>query len=136
VAKALKPSLRREFIVQQTNCEDFFSLNANTVAGGDDFFVDDLFDFSDGSLHYEQQDYVEEKKGLSFLSKSKDQGEDDSNSNSTGVSYDSLFSAELAVPVTLSLSLFFVFLTLFLFFIGNFCFLIIEIWCRPVTWRT
>ncbi|KAL9312439.1 hypothetical protein ACSQ67_017891 [Phaseolus vulgaris] len=62
VAKALKPSLMGEFIVQQTNCEDFFCLNANTVVGGDDFFVDDLFDFSDGSLHYEQQDCVEEKK--------------------------------------------------------------------------
>ncbi|XP_014502491.1 GATA transcription factor 7 [Vigna radiata var. radiata] len=98
VAKALKPSLRREFIVQQTHCEDFFSLNANTVAGGDDFFVDDLFDFSDGSLHYEPQEYVEEKKSLSASSQSKDRGEDDSNSNSTGVSYDSLFSAELAVP--------------------------------------
>lgn len=105
VAKALKPSLMGEFIVQQTNCEDFFCLNANTVVGGDDFFVDDLFDFSDGSLHYEQQDCVEEKKSLSASSQSKDQGEDDSNSNSTGASYDSLFSAELAVPVTLSLSL-------------------------------
>lgn len=127
MAKALKPSLRREFIVQQTHCEDFFSLNANTVAGGDDFFVDDLFDFSDGSLHYEPQEYVEEKKSLSASSQSKDRGEDDSNSNSTGVSYDSLFSAELAVPVTLSLC----FLSVSCFsnpgLVFLLCFLIIEI---------
>ncbi|KAG5064987.1 hypothetical protein GYH30_008556 [Glycine max] len=96
VAKALKPSLRREFIVQQMLCEDIFSLNANTVAAGEDFSVDDLFDFSNGSLHNEQQQEYDE--GKQSLSASEDRGEDDCNSNSTGVSYDSLFSTELAVP--------------------------------------
>ncbi|KAG5147150.1 hypothetical protein AAZX31_06G008300 [Glycine max] len=99
VAKALKPSLRSEFIVQKMHCEDIFSLNANTVAVGEDFSVDDLFDFSNGSLHNEhQQECDEEKQSLSASSQSQDRGEDDSNSNSTGVSYDSLFSTELAVP--------------------------------------
>ncbi|RDY14734.1 GATA transcription factor 7 [Mucuna pruriens] len=99
VAKALKTSLRREFIVQQTSWEENLCLNPNTVAGGEDFSVDDLFDFSDGSLHYEQQEYDEEKETLSVSSQSQDRGgEDDSNSNSTGGSYDSLFTAELAVP--------------------------------------
>ncbi|TKY75433.1 GATA transcription factor 5 [Spatholobus suberectus] len=93
VAKALKPSLRGEFIVQQTPLyEEFLCLNANTVGGGEDFFVDDLLDFSNG------EGYDEEKESVSVSSQSQDRGEDDSNSNSTGVSYDSFFSTELAVP--------------------------------------
>lgn len=105
VAKALKPSLRREFIYQQGLREEFLSLNANNVVvgGGDDFSVDDLFDFSNGefqhaSLHYEQQQQYseEEKDSLSFSSQSQD---DSSNSISAGVS---IFSGELAVPVSLS----------------------------------
>ncbi|KAK7351888.1 hypothetical protein VNO77_11641 [Canavalia gladiata] len=98
MAKALKPSLRREFMFQQTLCEEIFGLNTNTVVGGEDFSVDDLFDFSNGSLHYEQQEYDEEKESLSVSSQSQDRGEDDTNSNSAGVSYDSIFSTELAVP--------------------------------------
>ncbi|XP_027354953.1 GATA transcription factor 7-like [Abrus precatorius] len=97
-AKALKPSLRREFFFQQTLCEEILCLNANTVAGGEDFSVDDLLDLSDGSLHYEQQEYDGGKESLSASSQSQDRGEDDSNSNSTGVSNDSIFSTELAVP--------------------------------------
>lgn len=99
VAKALKPSLRREFIVQQTLCEEILCLNANTVVAGEDFSVDDLLDFSNG------EEYNEEKESLSVSSESQDRGEDDSNSNSTGVSSDSFFTTELILPVTLALSL-------------------------------
>ncbi|KAK7310605.1 hypothetical protein RJT34_08209 [Clitoria ternatea] len=103
VAEALKPSLRREFIFQQALCEEILCLNATTVVGGEDFSVDDLLDFSNGSLHYEQQEHNdddedEEKETLSVSSLSQDRGEDDSNSNSTGASNDSIFATELAVP--------------------------------------
>ncbi|KAJ1386303.1 Zinc finger, GATA-type [Sesbania bispinosa] len=90
VAKALKPSLRREFF-QQALCEEIFCLNANTVVGGEDFSVDDLLDFSNDEF---QQEYDEEKDSLSASSSLSQ----DSNSNSTGVSSDSIFSTELAVP--------------------------------------
>ncbi|XP_020218869.1 GATA transcription factor 7 [Cajanus cajan] len=94
VDKALKPSLRREFIVQQTLCEEIFCLNANAggAGAGEDFSVDDLLDFSNG------EEYNEETESVSVSSQSQDRGEDDSNSNSTGVSCDSFFSTELAVP--------------------------------------
>lgn len=112
VAKALKPSLRSEFIFHQPLCEEILCFNPNTVVGGEDFSVDDLFDFSNGefqhgSLHYEQEEeqeepeeeeeYDEEKDNVSISS----QSQDDNNSNSTAVSNDSIFSGELAVPVSL-----------------------------------
>lgn len=107
-AKALKPSLRSEFIFHQPLCEEILCFTPNTVVGGEDFSVDDLFDFSNGefqhgSLHYEQQqeqeepeeeEYELEKDNLSISS----QSQDDNTSNSTAVSDDSIFSGELAVP--------------------------------------
>lgn len=107
VATALKPSLRRELVFQQTLGEELFYLNANTVVGGEDFSVDDLLDLSNGeSLHHEQQDNGEEKENSSLSSHSLSEN---SNSNSTDASYDSIFSTELLVPVSL-----FLFLILFL----------------------
>ncbi|KAL2346090.1 hypothetical protein Fmac_000090 [Flemingia macrophylla] len=95
VAEALKPSLRREFIVPQPLYDDIFCLNANAVAAaGEDFSVDDLLDFSN------EEDYYEEIESVSVSSQSQDRGEDDINSNSTGVSCDSFFSTELAVPAS------------------------------------
>lgn len=101
VAKALKPSLRREFVFQQTLGEELFSFNSNTVVAGEDFSVDDLLDFSNGDvLHHEQhnEDDEEEKDSLSLSSHSLSE---DSNSNSNDASYDSIFSTELLVPVSL-----------------------------------
>ncbi|KAK7409797.1 hypothetical protein VNO78_00122 [Psophocarpus tetragonolobus] len=89
VVKALKPSLRREFIVQQMLCKDILCLNANTVAAAEDFSVDELLDFSNTSLHYEEKESSWQ---------SQDREEDDTSSNSIDVSYDTLFSTELAVP--------------------------------------
>ncbi|MCI55262.1 GATA transcription factor 5-like, partial [Trifolium medium] len=62
VAKALKPSLRSEFVFQQTLGEELFSFNANTVVAGEDFSVDDLLDFSNGDdvIHHENDDDEEE----------------------------------------------------------------------------
>lgn len=102
VAKALKPSLRREFIFQQALSEELLYLNGNTVVGGEDFSVDDLLDFSNGeSLHYEQlqqQEKHDEEKSLS----SSNSLSQDSNSNSTDISCDSIFTTELVVPVSLA----------------------------------
>jgi hypothetical protein len=105
VAKALKPSLRREFVFQQTLGEELFSFNANTVVAGEDFSVDDLLDFSNGDvIHHENNNEEEEEKDNSSLS-SHSLSEDNNSSNSTDASYDSIFSTELLVPVSLSLSL-------------------------------
>lgn len=115
VATALKPSLRRELLFQQTLGEELFYLNANTVVGGEDFSVDDLLDLSNGeSLHHEQQDDDEEKENSSLSSHSLSEN---SNSNSTDASYDSIFSTELLVPVSL-----FLFLILFLLRFSKACF--------------
>ncbi|XP_061368390.1 GATA transcription factor 7-like isoform X1 [Gastrolobium bilobum] len=97
---ALKPSLRREFIFQQALREEILYLNGNTVVGGEDFSVDDLLDFSNGEFQHhseQEQEYDKEKHSLSVSSLSHD----DSNSYSSGVSYDSIFSTELVVPVSL-----------------------------------
>lgn len=97
VAKALKPSLRREFVFQQTLGEELFSFTANTVVAGEDFSVDDLLDFSNGGdiLHH---DGDEEEKDSS-LSLSSQSLSEDNNSNSTDASFDSsIFSTELLVP--------------------------------------
>lgn len=99
VAKALKPSLRREFVFQQTLGEELFSFNSNTVVAGEDFSVDDLLDFSNGDEQHHEGD-EEEKDSLSLSSHSLSE---DSNSNSTDASYDSIFPTELLVPVSLSL---------------------------------
>ncbi|CAJ2642676.1 unnamed protein product [Trifolium pratense] len=105
VAKALKPSLRSEFVFQQTlGGEELFSYNANTVVAGEDFFVDDLLDFSNGDdvIHHEnnnddEEEEEEEEKDNSSLS-SHSLSEDNNSSNSTDASYDSIFSTELLVP--------------------------------------
>lgn len=94
VAKALKPSLRREFVFQQTLGEELFSFNSNTVVAGEDFSVDDLLDFSNGDEQHHEGD-EEEKDSLSLSSHSLSE---DSNSNSTDASYDSIFTNELLVP--------------------------------------
>jgi len=99
VAKALKPSLRSEFVFQQTLGEELFSFTANTVVSGEDFSVDDLLDFSNGGeiLHHDGDEDEEEKESSLSLSSQ-------SLSNSTDASFDSsIFSTELLVPVSFSL---------------------------------
>ncbi|KAL5073602.1 hypothetical protein RYX36_012586 [Vicia faba] len=101
VAKALKPSLRREFVFQQTLGEELFSFNSSAVVAGEDFSVDDLLDFSNGDvIHYEQQhnEDEEDSEEKDSLSLSSHWLSEDSNSNSTDASYDSIFSTELLVP--------------------------------------
>lgn len=101
VAKALKPSLRSEFVFQQTLGEELFSFTANTVVAGEDFSVDDLLDFSNGGdiLHHDG-DEQEKDSSLSLSSQSLSE---DNNSNSTDASFDSsIFSTELLVPVSFS----------------------------------
>lgn len=97
VAKALKPSLRSEFVFQQSLGEELFSFTANTVVAGEDFSVDDLLDFSNGGdiLHHDGDEQEKE----SSLSPSSQSLSEDNNSNSTDASFDSsIFSTELLVP--------------------------------------
>ncbi|TKY67618.1 GATA transcription factor 7 [Spatholobus suberectus] len=97
-AKALKPSLRTEFVFSQAICDEFLCFNANNIVVGEDFSVDDLLDFSNG-VGKEFDDYEdEEKDSTSGSSQSQDRTEDDSNSNSTAGGGDSVFAGELSVP--------------------------------------
>ncbi|KAG4967017.1 hypothetical protein JHK87_032668 [Glycine soja] len=104
-AKALKPSLRTEFIFPQAIYDEILCFNANNVVAGEDFSVDDLLDFSNGEFQvgkdfddYEE-DEDEEKGSTSGSMQSQDRTEDDSNSNSTaGGGGDSVFAGELSVP--------------------------------------
>lgn len=106
-AKALKPSLRTEFIFPQAIYDEILCFNANNVVAGEDFSVDDLLDFSNGEFQvgkdfddYEE-DEDEEKGSTSGSLQSQDRTEDDSNSNSTaGGGGDSVFAGELSVPVS------------------------------------
>ncbi|XP_028788198.1 GATA transcription factor 7 [Neltuma alba] len=102
VAKALKPSLRRELSFQQkTLCEEILYLNGNNGVSGEDFSVDDLLDLSHDEFQHvlaeKENDFEddEEKKDGSFVS-------DDANSNSGSDSgtadTESAFAGELAVP--------------------------------------
>ena len=122
VAKALKPSLRSEFVFQQTLGEELFSFTANTVVSGEDFSVDDLLDFSNGGeiLHHDGDEDEEEKESSLSLSSQ-------SLSNSTDASFDSsIFSTELLVPVSFSL----------LFSFSPFCsVVVIEIEITGWWWR-
>lgn len=109
MAKALKPSLRRELAFQQKAfCDEILCLNGNNAGAGEDFSVDDLLDFSNGEFQhgfpaanggggdFEEDDDDEEKDGSSVS--------DDVNSNSGSVSVagdsESVFASELAVPVS------------------------------------
>lgn len=105
VAKALKPSLRRELAFQpKAFCEEILCLNGNNGGAGEDFSVDDLLDFSSGEFQHGfvgngddfEEDDEEEKDGSSVS--------DDVNSNSGSVSgagdSESAFASELAVPVS------------------------------------
>lgn len=98
-AKALKPSLRTEFLFSQVICDEILYFNANNIVVGDDFSVDDLLDFSNGE---EIDNYEDEEKNSSFgFSQSQDRTEDENNSNSTagdGGDSDSIFTGELSVP--------------------------------------
>ncbi|XP_027355680.1 GATA transcription factor 7-like [Abrus precatorius] len=103
-AKALKPSLRTEFIFPQAICDEILCLNANNIVVSEDFSVDDLLDFSNGEVQVgkEIDDYEEEEdeEKDSTTSQSQDPTEDDSNSNSTAgaADSDSVFAGELSVP--------------------------------------
>lgn len=97
-AKALKPSLRTEFVFSQAICDEILCFNANNIVVGEDFSVDDLLDFSKEIDNYENEE-DEEKDSTSGSSQSQDPTEDDSNSNSTaGGGDDSVFAGELSVP--------------------------------------
>ncbi|KAF7841036.1 GATA transcription factor 7-like [Senna tora] len=112
VAKALKSSLHRELAFLKSSSpqafgEEIWCLNSNNgVGGGEDFSVDDLFDFSQDEFQHEygvvqeEEEEDEEKDALSDSS-SQDRSEEDSNSsNSSSGAADSdfIFSGELAVP--------------------------------------
>ncbi|KAI5434259.1 hypothetical protein KIW84_021215 [Lathyrus oleraceus] len=62
VVKALKPSLRREFVYQQMLDEELLSFNSNTVIAGEDFSIDELLDFSNSDEQHHEED-EEEKYG-------------------------------------------------------------------------
>lgn len=105
MAKALKPSFRRELAFQQKAfCEEMLCLNGNNGGAGEDFSVDDLLDFSNGEFQHgfvgngEVFEEDDEEKDVSSVS-------DDVNSNSGSVSgsgdSESAFAGELAVPASL-----------------------------------
>ncbi|KAG4993949.1 hypothetical protein JHK86_030776 [Glycine max] len=105
-AKALKPSLRTEFIFPQAIYDEILCFNANNVVANEDFSMDDLLDFSNGEFQvgkdfddYEEEE-DEEKNSTSGSLQSQDRAEDDNNSNSTagGGGHDYVFAGELSVP--------------------------------------
>lgn len=102
-AKALKPSLRTEFIFPQAICDEILCFNANNIVVGEDFSVDDLLDFSNGEFQLGKDfDVCEEEEDEEKDSSSgslQDRIEDDSNSNSAACGGgDSVFAGELSVP--------------------------------------
>ncbi|KAI9123408.1 hypothetical protein K1719_004708 [Acacia pycnantha] len=103
VANALKSSLHRELAglksTQQAFGEEIRCFNSNNGVAGEDFSVDDLFDFSQSEFQPEYEEDDEEKDSLSG-SYSHDRSEEDTNSNSSSGLGDSgfVFSNELAVP--------------------------------------
>ncbi|XP_054776730.1 GATA transcription factor 5-like [Prosopis cineraria] len=103
VANALKSSLHRELTclksTQQAFGEEIWCFNSNNGVAGEDFSVDDLFDFSQNEFQPEYEEDDEEKDSLS-CSSSHDRSEEDTNSNSSSLAGDSdfIFSNELAVP--------------------------------------
>ncbi|KAK7264238.1 hypothetical protein RJT34_31844 [Clitoria ternatea] len=102
-SKALKPSLRTEFIFPQAICDEVLCFNANNIVVSEDFSVDDLLDFSNGEFQVgkEFHDYEEDEEKDSTTSGSSQPMEDDGNSNSSAgaADSDSVFAGELAVPV-------------------------------------
>ena len=62
-AKALKPSLRTEFIFPQAIYDEILCFNANNVVADEDFSMDDLLDFSNGEFQVGKDfdDYEEEE---------------------------------------------------------------------------
>lgn len=112
VAKAFKSSLHRELAFLKSTQqggygEEIWCLNSNNGVAGEDFSVDDLFDFSQGEFQHEygvevvEEEEDEEKDSLSGSS-SQDRSEEDTNSNSSSGAGDSefVFTGELAVPVS------------------------------------
>lgn len=108
--RALKASLRREVAMkntQQVLFDDVLCGAGINGASGEDFSVDDLFDFSNegfglGSEGLEEEEEEEEKDSVSWSSQER---VDDDNSNSSSFSgagdFDSLSAGELAVPVSI-----------------------------------
>ncbi|RVW93285.1 GATA transcription factor 5 [Vitis vinifera] len=105
-SRALKESLRREAAMKTTpqvlNDDVFCGAGVNGVSG-EDFSVDDLFDFSNGGLGVgfegEEEEEEEEKDSFSWSSLER---VDDDNSNSSSFSgtgdFESLSAGGLAVP--------------------------------------
>jgi hypothetical protein len=103
VETALKTSLRKD-ITPQTFVDEISVLNAQNGTTSDDFFVDDLLDFS----HVEEQHQEEEQEHSPCLSLKENH--ETSNPNTTlslKEDYSSLPTNELNVPVTNFLFLFF-----------------------------
>lgn len=107
VETALKTSLRKDMTVKlnpQTFVDELSCLNAQNGTSCDDFFVDDLLDFS--HVIEEQQQQEEEKDSSICVSlKQHNQNHEISNLNSTSFSlkddFCSLPTTDLNVPVTL-----------------------------------
>ena len=104
--RALKESLRSEVAMKTTQqglFDDVFCGAGINGAAGEDFFVDDLFDFSNEGfgVGFEGEEEEEEKDSVSWSSQDR---VDDDNSNSSSFSgagdFDSLSAGELAVPVS------------------------------------
>lgn len=109
-SRALKESLRREAAMKTTpqvlNDDVFCGAGVNGVSG-EDFSVDDLFDFSNGGLGvgFEGEEEEEEEEEKDSFSWSSLERVDDDNSNSSSFSgtgdFESLSAGGLAVPVSI-----------------------------------
>jgi len=98
VETALKTSLRKD-ITPQTFVDEISVLNAQNGTTSDDFFVDDLLDFSHVEEQQQEQDEQQEHSPCLSLK----QNHETSNPNTTfslKEDYPSLPTNELNVPVT------------------------------------
>ncbi|KAE8716873.1 squalene synthase family protein [Hibiscus syriacus] len=91
--RALKSSVRGELTMQKNNQHAVFDdlLCLNGAVPGEDFSVDCFFDFTNGEFDNE------ENSGF-ILSQEQRLADDDSNSNSSSFSFDSVLTNELSVP--------------------------------------
>ncbi|PIA55960.1 hypothetical protein AQUCO_00700342v1 [Aquilegia coerulea] len=97
--KALKTKMNMK-LTQEPVCEDVW---VDNVIPSDDFFVDDLLDFSKEEVFNQGDEDEEEEEEKDFLSVSEDtQNENDNENNSNGVSvkqeFGSVPGSELSVP--------------------------------------
>lgn len=102
VEAALKTSIRKEMALKsspQVLLEDLWALNPQNVVPGDDFFVDDLLDFSNEDNFVED----EQKQENAVVSVSTKQEQKEDENDTTGSpnfdAFGPIPDGELAVPV-------------------------------------